>query len=661
MPQLKVISTPERHLIHTNKVYLSPETLTEGTYVEINGRYFIAAHHPMVDRDSIGLNQLQRQSVGVREQERVDIHETQPTMYPKLAYVEIECNFVSPSVVESNRIDASTLVRKIKDRYGGHIVSLRQKIVTYLGTDNIILRVVGSSENSGMLDEDTILHLTAIDPMVLEGQQVPIFNQKWTFEQLGIGGLDVELNSLFRRAFASRIFSQDTMNRMGIKHVKGIILHGPPGTGKTLIARQIGKILQCEEPKVVNGPEILNKYVGQSEENIRLLFVDAEQQPDKLHLVIFDEIDAICKQRGTTSGSTGVGDSIVNQLLTKMDGINSLDNVLVIGMTNRLDMLDEALLRPGRFEVQIEIGLPNEEGRCQILKIHTEKLRSNSYLEDVSLDILASKTQNYSGAELEGLVRSATSFALNRVIPDLEVRENINVEDIKVTQQDFDNALCEVKPKFGISGELGIYLDCDLHDHYSNILCSMNKIASLGAPILVSGDTGVGKTTLAVQCSQFAAQQGVSYIKMVTATDFIGYSEQSICLKIQKIFDDALRCEKSLIILDDIASLIQYSSVGMRYSNQILQTLLTLIKRRIPTEKKLTIIGTLSLDDTLRRLGIVDAFRVKLHVPLLSVEQSQDILSKHNSQISIDEPISTQRVLSLIELEKLGELDTFNV
>jgi vesicle-fusing ATPase len=132
----------------------------------------------------------------------------------------------------------------------------------------------------------------------------------------------------------------------------GLLLYGPPGTGKTLIARQIGKTLNAREPKIVNGPELLNKFVGQSEENTRKIFADAEKEYKEkgdasgLHIIIFDELDAVCKQRGSgSSGGTGVGDNIVNQLLTKLDGVDQLNNILLIGMTNRKDLIDEALLR----------------------------------------------------------------------------------------------------------------------------------------------------------------------------------------------------------------------------------------------------------------------------------------------------------------------------
>ncbi|RHY91060.1 hypothetical protein DYB37_006619 [Aphanomyces astaci] len=261
-----------------------------------------------------------------------------------------------------------------------------------------------------------------------------IFKPDFDFSKLGIGGLDKEFNDIFRRAFASRVFPPAIIEKMGIKHVRGMLLFGPPGCGKTLIARQIGKVLNAKEPKVVNGPEILDKFVGESERKIRELFDDARREQNdlgeasELHIIIFDEIDAICKARGSSRDGTGVGDSVVNQLLTQIDGVDSLNNVLVIGMTNRKDMLDEALMRPGRLEVQMEINLPDEKGRAQILTIHTQRAKDNGFLDDsVVSDLshclapvtkeylnLAQRTKNFSGAEIEGLVRAATAHALSR-------------------------------------------------------------------------------------------------------------------------------------------------------------------------------------------------------------------------------------------------------
>jgi vesicle-fusing ATPase len=153
-----------------------------------------------------------------------------------------------------------------------------------------------------------------------------------------------------------------------------------------------------------------------------------EGDNSELHVIIFDEIDAICKSRGSSRDGTGVHDSIVNQLLTKIDGVDALNNILLIGMTNRRDMIDEALLRPGRLEVHVEIGLPDEEGRVQILTIQTADMKQSGLLgSDVHLGDLAARTKNFSGAELAGLVRAAASGALNRQIDVNDLSKAIDV------------------------------------------------------------------------------------------------------------------------------------------------------------------------------------------------------------------------------------------
>jgi vesicle-fusing ATPase len=174
-----------------------------------------------------------------------------------------------------------------------------------------------------------------------------------------------------------------------------------------------------------------------------------------LHIIIFDELDAIFKQRGSTSSGTGVGDTVVNQVLSKMDGVDQLNNILIIGMTNRIDMIDEALLRPGRLEVHMEISLPDEHGRHQILNIHTTKMRMNGVMDrDVDLKELAKLTKNFSGAEIGGLVKSAASFAFNRHVKVGTIAGiSDDVENLRVNLDDFANALEEVHPAFGVSEE----------------------------------------------------------------------------------------------------------------------------------------------------------------------------------------------------------------
>lgn len=289
-----------------------------------------------------------------------------------------------------------------------------------------------------------------------------IFGKKFKFEDLGVGGLDKEIIQMFRRAFATRRLPPSVLEKFGKTHVKGVLLYGPPGTGKTLIAKELAKCLNSVKPKIVNGPDVLSKYVGESEENVRKLFAEARKDQielgddSPLHVIIFDEFDSIGKPRGMDNDSTGVASNVVNQLLAMIDGVEALNNILLIAMTNRKDLIDPAIIRPGRFEVHIEINLPDEDGRVQILNIHTKKMKESGILgADVDIQKIAQLTKNYTGAEIEALTKSATSFSLNRNHDLLDFSKELvfNKETMIVEMQDFMQALEEVKPDFGVDDD----------------------------------------------------------------------------------------------------------------------------------------------------------------------------------------------------------------
>lgn len=465
---------------------------------------------------------------------------------------------------------------------------------------------VSSPQARGILTPHTVITFfkDAKSPIKLKGSaKRPAANSiiapDFKFEDMGIGGLDTEFSAIFRRAFASRIFPPGLIEKLGIQHVKGILLYGPPGTGKTLIARQIGKMLNSREPKVINGPEVLNKYVGQSEENIRKLFADAEKEYKEkgdesgLHIIIFDELDAVCKQRGTTGGGTGVGDSVVNQLLSKLDGVDQLNNILLIGMTNRMDMIDDALLRPGRLEVHMEISLPDEHGRAQILKIHTSKMRANDVMDrDVDLAELAHLTKNFSGAEIGGLVKSASSFAFNRHVKVGTVAGvSDDIETMKVNRDDFMKALDEVKPAFGVSEEeLGTAVRGGIlrfSPHIDNILQDGNLFVnqvrdSVSEPllsVLLHGPPGSGKTALA---AKIAMDSGFPFIKLVSPENMIGQGEMAKVQYLNKVFTDAYKSPQNIVVVDNIERIIDWVPIGPRFSNLVLQTLMVLLTKQPP-------------------------------------------------------------------------------
>ncbi|GAA5874930.1 hypothetical protein JCM8547_003614, partial [Rhodosporidiobolus lusitaniae] len=462
-----------------------------------------------------------------------------------------------------------------------------------------------------------------------------ILAPNFKFEDMGIGGLDTEFSAIFRRAFASRIFPPGLVEKLGIQHVKGILLYGPPGTGKTLMARQIGKMLNAREPKVVNGPEILNKFVGQSEENIRKLFGDAEKEYKEkgdesgLHIIIFDELDAICKQRGSTNNGTGVGDSVVNQLLSKMDGVDQLNNILLIGMTNRMDMIDEALLRPGRLEVHIEISLPDEQGRVQILTIHTGKMRSNGVLgRDVDLAELASLTKNFSGAEIGGLVKSATSFAFNRHVKVGTLAAlSDDIDQMQVCREDFLNALDEVQPAFGVNEEelQAVVQNGIIHfdEHVRSILrdgklfveqVRMSERTPL-VSVLLHGPAGSGKTALA---ATIALASQFPFIKLISAENMVGFSEAQKVNHLYKVFSDSYKSPLSVIVVDGIERILDWVPIGPRFSNGVLQALVVLLNKRPPKGRRLLILSTTSNRAMLTEMDAMDAFATQLRVPAIT-------------------------------------------
>ncbi|KAG8689851.1 transport between ER and Golgi ATPase protein [Ceratobasidium sp. 423] len=481
-----------------------------------------------------------------------------------------------------------------------------------------------------------------------------IIAPNFKFEDMGIGGLDQEFGAIFRRAFASRVFPSGLIEKLGIQHVKGILLYGSPGTGKTLMARQIGKMLNAREPKIVNGPEILNKYVGASEENIRKLFADAEKEykakgeESGLHIIIFDELDAICKQRGSTNNGTGVGDSVVNQLLSKMDGVDQLNNVLIIGMTNRKDMIDEALLRPGRLEVHMEISLPDENGRLQILNIHTASMRKHGVLDsDVDLGELAARTKNFSGAELNGLIKSATSFAMNRHVKvGTMAGISDDIEDLRVNMGDFNYALEEVHPAFGVAEE-------ELAQVIQNGIIHFDKDVDA---TLRDGPPSAGKTAMAATIAQASE---FPFIKLVSPDHMVGFSEPQKIAAITKVFQDSYRSPLSVIVVDNIERLLDWVPIGPRFSNGVLQALMVLMAKRPPAGKRLLVIATTSIRPMLTDMQMSEVFDAELRISPISTLAA---LSKVFEDVELfRSPAEHREALNQLQIAGFGAEGKLNI
>ncbi len=483
-----------------------------------------------------------------------------------------------------------------------------------------------------------------------------------SFVEHGVGGLDKEFANIFRRVFASRMVDANIARRLNLQHVRGVLLYGPPGTGKTLVARQLGNMLNAHKPKIVNGPEILQKFVGQSEENVRALFEDAEREnklrgdKSKLHIIVFDEIDAVMKARGS-GGETAsvVHDNVVNQLLTKLDGMHALNNILIVGITNRRDLLDPALLRPGRLELQVEVGLPDATGRAQILKIHTNSMASEGLLgQCVNLDELAKHTVNYSGAELKGLVTAATSYSLTRHIKksaDFAEEEAESAEAPVILMEDFMKALEEVPPAMGADAATleamrpDGYFPLDPSSEHGvaerqlrSFVEALRDGATDHMTCLVAGPTGSGKTALAATA---ALESDYPYVKVVKPDTVIasapagsGTIDDILTSALKASFDDALKSTLSCLVVDAVETLVGVppgdfggDDVDVAHPKAF-ATLTALLQRKPPPGRHLLVILTSSSPETLKRLGlgaggVVDA---SVRVPELTPAQAADVL-----------------------------------
>ena len=269
--------------------------------------------------------------------------------------------------------------------------------------------------------------LREVYPSALREVFVEIPNVKWT----QIGGLEDAKREL-KEAVELPIKRPEVFDRIGIRPVKGIMLFGPPGTGKTLLAKAVATESEANFI-AVKGPELVNKYVGESEKSVREIFRKARQAAPAI--IFIDEIDSIASARGHGDESR-VNERMVNQLLTEMDGAQNLKGVVVIASTNRVELLDPALLRPGRFDKLIMIGAPDDKTRVEILKIHTAKM---PLAPDVKLEEFIKRTEGYSGADLEGMCREAGMIAL---------REDINAKLVKKAH--FEEALKAIRPSLVI-------------------------------------------------------------------------------------------------------------------------------------------------------------------------------------------------------------------
>ncbi len=399
-----------------------------------------------------------------------------------------------------------------------------------------------------------------------------------------IGGLSEEIKKV-RELVELPMKHPELFEKLGINPPAGVLMHGPPGTGKTLLARAVANESEANFV-VINGPEIMNKFYGESEKKIRKIFEDAaEKEPS---IIFIDEIDAIAPKREDTKGE--VERRVVAQLLAMMDGLNKRGKVVVIGATNRPNAIDPALRRPGRFDRELIFGVPDAKGRLEVLKIHT---RNMPITKSVDLEELARSTHGFVGADLESLAKEAAMNVLRRNIQDFNLEEGKEIpqevlEKLKITGEDFREAIKVVRPsamrevlietpntKWKDIGGLE-NIKAELKETVEWPLKHASSFERLGIKppkgILIYGPPGTGKTLLARAVANESEANFISIKGPELISMWAGESEKGI----RKIFEKARQASPTVIFFDEIDSIAgrrgseSGSKVTERMVNQLL-------------------------------------------------------------------------------------------
>jgi transitional endoplasmic reticulum ATPase len=469
-----------------------------------------------------------------------------------------------------------------------------------------------------------------------------------------IGGLDEELD-LVREMIELPLSEPELFTRLGIDPPKGVLLYGPPGTGKTLIARAVANEVDAYFD-TISGPEIVSKYKGQSEERLREAFNRASENAPAI--LFIDEIDSIA---GARDDDADMENRVVAQLLTLLDGLENREEVVVIGATNRVDAIDPAIRRGGRFDREIEIGVPDEQGRREIIDVHT---RDMPLAEDVDLDDLAARTHGFVGADIDSLTREAGMAALRR-------RDETTAEETTVTTADFEEALTGVEPSamreyVAESPERSFADVGGLDDTKRRLREAVEWPLSYGplfdaaatdppSGVLLYGPPGTGKTLLA---EAIAGESGVNFVQVAgpeVLDRYVGESEAAI----RELFERARQTAPAIIFLDEIDALASNRGEGHEVTERVVSQLLTEMDRAASHPKLVVLAATNrkgSIDPALLRPG-----RLEQHIEVPNPDETarREVLAVHTrgtplgENVDLDELAAETAGYSGAELEAL--------
>ncbi len=548
-----------------------------GDVIEITGkRTVVAKVFPCsIDEEGhgqIGIDGLTRTNAGVSIDENVTVRKCVPSEARKVV--------IAPNIPEGKKINFETGIETV-------FLNGLQGRPLIEGTDIIVPNVALMGNRSTFNVVSTTpkgpVVVTKATEMVLKDSAQKQVVKSSTGKQItydDVGGLDDELKRI-REMIELPLKHPELFERLGIGAPKGVLLYGPPGTGKTLIAEAVANESGATLFSV-RGPEIIGQYYGQSEERLREIFKDASENTPSI--IFLDEIDSIAPNRDTVSGE--VERRVVAQLLTLMDGLGDRGNVIVVAATNREDSIDPALRRPGRFDREIEIGIPGRKARCDILNVH---LRDMPLTDDVSVDALAGMTQGFVGADLAALCREAAMKCVRSHMKDLDLDKPIPatvLEDMKVSMADFKDALADVEP----SGMREVLVEIpkvtwDDVGGLDDVRAQIEEafITEEGNPsydrlgiepakgVLLYGPPGTGKTLIAKAIANSAGANFITVNGPEMASKWLGESERAI----RQIFKRAKQMAPCIIFFDELDSIapIRGSGDGSAWERVVAQLL----------------------------------------------------------------------------------------
>lgn len=476
---------------------------------------------------------------------------------------------------------------------------------------------------------------------------------KLTYED--IGGLGDQVRRIREMIELPLRFPQ-VFARLGIDPPKGVLLHGPPGSGKTLIARVIASETDAYFLQI-SGPEIMNKLYGESEANLRRVFEEARKNAPSI--LFFDELDAIAPKREELGGEKQVERRVVAQLLALMDGLQERGQVIVIAATNLPDALDPALRRPGRFDRELVIPIPDKHGRREILTIHT---RGMPFADDVDLDRLAFLTHGYVGADLSALAREAAMYAIRRLMPSIDFEREVIPDEailaLEVTMDDFLNALREIEPSairevFTEIPEIG-FADIGGLDEIKRILIETVK-DPLYHPevyarantrpakgILLTGEPGTGKTLIAKAIAREAEVNFIAISGPELLSRYVGESERGV----REVFKKARQAAPCILFFDEIESLVPMR--GKTAGDQVTERVVTQFLTEMDGIEELK--GVMVLAST-NRPDLIDPamlrpgrFDFVLEVPRPDLRAREEIFKVHTTGKPLGADVSLARM-----------------